>query len=664
MIVKKPKKQSIIFPLLIFILVFYYVLRVLTLISNNGGFDIRFLMETLDNLYKINTPIVLTPKNLLISLAIGGFAVGLYATFVLEQKENIQKYSYGSAEWKQPSDLNNIKEKRIEDNRILTSTEQISKNSKKSHLNQHLCMIGRPGTGKSKFWFEPNILNLTGGLVCTDPKGELLRDCGNVLLKKGYEIKVLDLDDKRLSNHYNPFMYIRKVYDTLDDDIIEEWYQGEEHIKEDDVMILINVIMKNTKSQYLDTNNGDPFWEKAEILFLQALFYYILEHYKNDPLHQNFTTVMNLLREAKPNKNGVSNLDILFDEFEMKYGPEHIAIKQWKHFKVTEASQKMMSTIVMTATSRLSVFNVREIENLVSTDDMELDRIGMPIDEQELETINSKYPKKSKNGKVAWFVKIKPSDDTFNFIATIMYTQLFQLIDVNSEKCGGSLSTPVELYLEEFAQMGEIPRFKEELAYVRSLNVGVVICLQSLSQLKEFYKETWETIIDCCDVTMLLGSNTKETLEYFSIMLGKKTWWKKSTGRTFSMHGSSNQNWDILGRELATLDEIKNLGFGNCILFITNIGAFYSKLYDIKKHPYYPDMYDSWDKSTIKNKYKHSLKKFKTEDAELKDIFSSLGFKNFQVLPTPTIEEMTSEDLKNLEDNIYTPEEILNTIKG
>lgn len=650
--IKREKKSSILIPVIIFAIVFYIAIRIMTQVELNGGrFELEVINNVLDTIYKINTPLSLTQKNLGISGAAALFALMVYETYRTSYKKNIQENTYGSAEWQSPSTLKNKKEKNIEDNIILTSTEQISKNMKVSHLNRHICIVGRPGTGKSKFFLEPNILNATGSFVATDPKGELLRDCGYALKQKGYDIRVLNLEHKEKSNHYNPFLYIRKVYKTISDDDIEKIGDSsaqESHLKEDDVMILINVIMANTKSEQIQNQTGDPFWEKAEILFLQAIFYYILEEYKDEPLQQNFKTVMRLLRLAVPNQKGESMLDMLFNRFEDEYGSEHIAVKQWKHFKVASASQKMMSTIVMTATARLGCFNIKEIEELVSTDNMELDRIGMPIDEEELKIVNSRTPKKSKNGKVAYFIRTKPSDNTFNFIATIMYTQIFQIIDDNAERCGGVLATPFDMYMDEFAQLGEIPLFVEELAYVRGLNCGIAIFLQSLSQLKKYYEKTWETILDCCDITMLLGSNSKETLEYFVTLLGKKTWYKKSSGRTFSRQGSSSHNWDVVGRELATIEELKNLGFGNCVLFITNIGAFYSKLYDIKKHPYYPLMYDSWNPKQKQYYYSHNGNKEEDTNSVV-GIMKELGFENCEEIPSPEIEELTDEELKNID---------------
>lgn len=661
------KKYSFIVPLIIFVFLFYYTLQVMSLVANNGGeWELNFFTLVLEDYFKFNIPLVFNMQTVGTSLFVGGIAVCAYLLYIMDKKDTMQKTAHGSAKWQKADVLNDIKEKNIENNIILTATEEISKNAKVSHLNRNMVLVGRPGTGKTKFFLEPNILNASGGLVITDPKGEILRDTGNVLIQKGYDIKVFDLDEKRHSNHYNPFAYIRKRYNTLSDNEIDDWYKGEASIQEDDVMTLINVIMVNTKSKMIDQTSGDPFWEKAETLFLQALFYYVLEEYKDDPLHQNIPTIMKMLRKAKPDKkSGKSKLDELFDDFAARHSEEHIAVKQWRHFKVTDASNKMMATIITSATTRLSVFNIKEIENLTSTDDMELDRIGMPTDKDKLAEINKNYPQKSKHGKVAWFVIVKPSDDTYNFIATMMYTQMFQIIDENQKKCNGKLITPLDFYLDEWAQMGEIPRFQEELAYFRSLNVGCVVCLQSLSQLKKFYKDTWEGVLDDCDTLMLLGSNSKETLEYFSTMLGSMTIYKETTGRTYSMHGSSSRNYDILERKLATIDELKNLGFGNAVVIISNIGAFFSKLYDIKKHPWYPYMYDSWDEERSKKYlYKYDANNFNSEDDKLSNSLSEMGFSKFKIIPRINMQSVTDEELKAMEDYVLTAEEVLASAKG
>ena len=267
--------------------------------------------------------------------------------------------------------------------------------------------------------------------------------------KKGYTIKVLNLDDKSQSNHYNPYFYIKES-PTFDDIL---GIQNPNHqIQEDDVMTLINTLMVNTKVEGIDNTTGDPFWIKAEMIYLQALFYYVIGHYSKR--HQNFTTTLNLIRQSNPDNTGVSALDKLFDEWAKKE-PDAIGVKQYKHFKVAASAPKMMSTIIMVATARLAVFNIKEVAELTDTDDMELERIGMPIDDNSplLKQINETTGKNIGNGKIAYFIITKPSDSTFNFLASMFYTQVFAMIDENAKRCGGSLATPLEIYMDEWAQL-------------------------------------------------------------------------------------------------------------------------------------------------------------------------------------------------------------------
>lgn len=670
MIVKREKKKSPIIPILIILLTAYVILKFMTGIDNNGGeFSMEILNKVSDDIFKFWQPISFTSKNIAISLAGGLFAWATYECLRLQNKKNMQENTYGSAEWQESKVLADKKEKNIEDNIILTETEQVAKNMRKSGMNRHILIVGRPGTGKSRYFFKPNLLNAKGTIVCTDPKGELLRDCGANLIRQGYDIKVLNLDDMSTSNHYNPFMYIR----TIREDVLDK-ETGElisvEKLKEDDVMTLIDCIMKNTKSDQIETQTGDPFWEKAEMLYLQSLVFYMMEEYKDRPLKKNFTTILELIRKSKPDNNGRSQLDRLFNEFEEKYGADHIAVKQYRHFQVSASSPKMMSTIIMTATARLGCFNINALANMTNDDNMELDRIGMPIDKEKLDEINEKSIRKSKHGKVAYFIITKPSNNTFNFIGTLMYAQMFQQIDENALRCGGSLATPLDMYMDEFRQQGEIPQFQEMLAYVRGLNVGIVICLQSLSQLKEFYKDTWENVLDCCDTIILIGSNTKETNEYFSTLLGKKTWYKRSSGRTFSRQGSSSTNWDVVGRELATIDELAKIEKGYCVMFIANIGAFYSKLYDLTKHPNYKYIYEPWrNDETSEYLYIHNPMKEidnKQPQSQMLYYFQQIFGKNCN-MPVDTsavdVDELAEDTYYEIEDDgvILLAEDFIST---
>lgn len=457
------------------------------------------------------------------------------------------------------------------------------------------------------------------------------------LINLGYDIRVLNLVDKSKSDHFNPLMYIKKINKTIDNS-----KETQEWIAEDDVMTLINTIMLNTKSETIESNTGDPFWEKAEMVFLQAIIYYIIFNYEDK--EKNFKTVLKLIRLAEPDKEGNSTLSRMFDVWAEK-NPENIGVKQWKHFKVSASSPKMMSTIIMTASARLAPFNISEIESMTVDDTMELNRIGGKGDE----------------GKIAYFIINSPNDSTFNFMASILYTQIFSIIDANASKNNGSLSTPVQIYCDEWAQLGVIPRYLENLAYVRGLNCGITTCLQSLSQLKKVYKDNWETALDCSDYVLFLGSRSKETLEYMSSMLGKKSWYKKSSGRTYSKQGSSSYNWDIVGRELAFVDELARMESGYGILLVAGMRPFYSKLYDLTKHPRYNELFESWnEKETIQNKYDHSIERGKDKETKRKQqMFRELGLGFVKVKP-----EFKARDLTQYEERKFNEDAILLSSKS
>lgn len=535
------------------------------------------------------------PQQIVAGLGLALFAI-MGLNVAMERNKPAAPDPYGSARWHEPAETIPYRSgdgKDPKGNTIFTQTEWMSRNMKTSERNRNIIMVGRPGTGKSRYFFKPNMLNADGTIVCTDPKGELLRDCGYSLKQKGYDIKVLNLVDKYKSNNYNPLMYIKKVpRESISPEdlkrIEDEGGDPNDVLAEDDVMSLINIIFKNTKGD-VDQTSGDPFWEKAEMIYLQAIIYYVL--FRCPKYERNFEKVLELMRLSAPKSedDDTAPIDAMFAEWE-SVDPTNIGVKQWKHFKT--AKGKTLSSILMTATARLAPLNINEVNRLISIDNMELDRIGRPTSEKALKAMG--LPP-NKGGRVAYFIITDPGNNTFNFIANIMYTQIFSIINVNAMNNRGSLATPCDLYMDEWAQLGEIPRFVEELAYVRGLNVGVVVGLQSLDQLKNRYKESWQTALDCCDYILFLGSSSKDTLEYITTTyMGKATVGKNSGSRTFGKSGSNTHSWDSVSRELATIDELGRIKKGECVLYIANLGAFHSTLYDITKHPDYGDLYEPW----------------------------------------------------------------------
>ncbi len=365
---------------------------------NGGKFKVEYLNEALDNLYKLNTPLIITSRTIFISLFVGFFVLVIIANYLISQKRNIQENTYGSSDWEDPKNIQKFKDPNFENNLILTSTEMFSKNMKISKRNKNIILIGRPGTGKSRFFFKNNLLNANGeSIIVTDPKAELLRDCGMSLVNKGYDIRVLNVVDKWKSDHFNPLMYIKKVPKNhnllyVNNGIsLKDEIEKNDWIAEDDVMTLINTLMLNTKSETIESNTGDPFWEKAEMVFLQAIMYYVIFNY--DDKDKNFKTILELIRLAEPDKEGKSELSKLFDAWEQK-DPDNIGIKQWNHFKVSASSPKMMSTIIMTASARLAPFNIAELEKITADDTMDLNRIGA----------------KGSEGKIAIFIITSPNN--------------------------------------------------------------------------------------------------------------------------------------------------------------------------------------------------------------------------------------------------------------
>ena len=566
-----------------------------TLAAENGGkLSLDVLSQSADRIFSLTMPRV-TMQTLGYGFFLGVFAWIIWETLSSRQHRNLQQHAYGSAAWNDSDYTRKIRDKDPLKNWIFTASEIVSMDMAKTGRNRNCCIIGRPGTGKSRYWLTPNILNAGDEtLIVTDPKEELLKSLGQSLKMKGFDIRVLNLKSKWRSDHYNPLMYIRKVprealmLDLEGSDSREEELKRLEeegrNIAEDDVMSMINAIMANTKSDTIDSNTGDPFWEKAEMVFLQALFYYVF--FCKPKNEQNMETVLELIRMGEPDQKGISGLNRIFDEWAAR-DPNNIGVKQWKHFQISAKSPKMMSTIIMTASARLAPFNMAEIRNLVTDDTMELDRIGKPIYLKDEDG-------RRKDGKVAYFIVTNPNDSTFNFMAALMYTQIFNMIDRNAEENGGALATPCNVWMDEFRQLGTIPRFLENWAYVRGLNCGITVILQSLSQFKKIYKDEWETGLDCCDYTLFLGSRSKETLEYMSSLLGKQTLAVMNDSRTFARQGSTSKSWQVYGRELATIDELAEMPKGYGILQMSGAKPFYSKLYELEKDPMHRFMWEPW----------------------------------------------------------------------
>ena len=438
---------------------------------------------------------------------------------------------------------------------LLTKTERISLYNHKN-INNNILIIGGSGSGKTRNFLLPNILQAHSSYVVTDPKGEILEKAGRFLEEcEGYVIRVLNLDEKTKSDGYNPFVYLHPEREGF----------------EERVLSLIKTIIINTDGGE-KRNSSDPFWEKAEELFLQAIFFFTAVAF---PLEErNMNTVLALiamLQIADEHDDMKSDLDHFAKLFAEEYGYNHIGYEQYNEFR-TKASGRTAKSIVISAVARLAPFRTDAIRKLFSYDTMRLDMIGKQ--------------------KMAIFVVLPPTEKSFNFIAGILFDQLFKEIQytatVENRHKGQKLDVPVRFLLDEFANTCTIPNFVQILAYARSFGVGIVPILQSLEQIKNMYKDEWQVIVDTCSTRLFLGGiSSMDTLEYISKMLGKGTFDKRTTGRTRSRQGSTSQNWDKVGRELMDAAEISKLDRGDCLLLVSGRNPFYSRKYDYTSHPNY-----------------------------------------------------------------------------
>lgn len=461
------------------------------------------------------------------------------------------------------TDIEKIRRKYKNADMLFTRTERISLYNFK--LNNNTLILGGSGSGKTRGFVMPNILQAHSSYVVTDPKGEILEKAGGFLEHEGYKIRVLNLDNKAASDGYNPFLYLR---------------QGEESYEER-VLSLIEAIIINSDGGE-KKGGSDPFWDKAERLFLQAIFFFTSTAFK--PQDQNMNTVLELIAMldiAEEQDDMDSDLDIFAEMFENRFGKDHIGSRQWHEFR-SKASGKTAKSIVISAVARLAPFQTQAVRRIFSYDSMHLDRLG--------------------EEKTAIFVVVPPTDTTFNFIAGMVFTQMFAELQYCATQVhkhdGQRLPVPVRFILDEFANTCTIPNFVKILAYARSFGVGIVPILQSLEQIKNMYKDEWGVIVDNCNTLLYLGSITHmDTLEYMSKLLGKGTFDKRTTGRTRGRQGSSSENFDVIGRELMDASEIRKLPKQNCILVVGGRNPFYSEKYDYPSHPNYQFTSDGGGKS-------------------------------------------------------------------
>ena len=489
----------------------------------------------------------LEPADLLIGIA-GALLLRLA---VYMKGKNAKKYrhgmEYGSARWGTPADIAPYMDQDFFNNIPMTQTERITMSSRpkqpKYARNKNILVIGGSGSGKTRFFCKPSLLQAHSSYVCTDPKGTLLPEIGSFLERKKYRIKCLNLINFKKSMRYNPLAYIRS---------------------EKDILKLVNALIMNTKGE--GEKSSEDFWVKAERLYYSALIGYIW--YEALEEERNFITLLDLINASEAREDDEtyqSPVDILFQQLEEKE-PDHFAVKQYRKFKM--AAGKTLKSILISCGARLAPFDIKELRDLMETDELELDTLG--------------------DSKTALFVIISDTDSTFNFVAALMYSQLFNLLcDKADDFYGGRLPVHVRLILDEFANIGQIPNFDKLIATIRSREISASIILQSQSQLKTIYKDAADTIVGNCDSTLFLGGKEKSTLKEISELLGKETIDSYNQSENRGAQTSHGLNYQKLGKELMTQDEIAVMDGGKCIFMLRGVRPFLSEKYDLKKHPNY-----------------------------------------------------------------------------
>ena len=492
-------------------------------------------------------------KAILIFLLIYGLGIGVY----LSTKRNYRKgEEHGSAKWGNASQLSKkYADKNKYENIILTQNTRIGLDGRKHRRNLNVLVCGGSGAGKTRFYAKPNIMQANTSFVVLDPKGEILRDTGFMLEKEGYEIRVLDLINTERSHGYNPFVYLRD---------------------DKDILKLVANLVRNTTPKGAQSN--DPFWERAETALLEALILYLVN--EAPPEEQNFPMVMEMISaaEVKEEDEGYTSiLDELFNALELR-NPDHLALKQYRIFKM--AAGKTAKSILISCGARLAPFDIQELREITAYDELELDTLG--------------------DRKTALFIIISDTDDTFNFLASMIYTQLFNLLcDKADDVYGGRLPVHVRCLIDECANIGQIPKLEKLMATIRSREISACLVLQAQSQLKALYKDNCDTIIGNCDSSIFLGGKEPTTLKELSAALGKETIDTFNTGESRGREVSHSLNYQKLGKELMSQDELAVLNGGKCILQLRGVRPFLSDKYDITKHPNYRYLSDADPKNAF-----------------------------------------------------------------
>ena len=540
-------------------------------------------------------------KTVLVFLLIYIFSIGVY----IASKRNYRRgKEYGSAIWGNAIEINKkYMQFPKSQNKILTKNVMLGLNARKHRRNLNVLVVGGSGAGKTRFYAKPNIMQCNSSHVVLDPKGEILRDTGYLLEKEGYKIKVLDLVNTEKSHSYNPFAYIKN---------------------DNDIQKLVGNLFKSTTPK--GSQSQDPFWDISASMLLSALFYYL--KYEAPEEEQNFSMASEMMRAGKPKEDEEdyeSPLDILFKRLEHK-NPNHIAVKYYKDYH--SGAGKTLKSIIVTLASKLEKFNLDAIEGITKTDELELDKLGTE--------------------KIALFAIIPDNNTDFNFLVSILYTQIFQVLYYKADyEYGGVLPIPVHFVMDEFANVALPNDFEKILSTMRSRNISVSIILQNLSQLKALFEKSWESIIGNCDEFLYLGGNEQSSYKYVSELLGKETIDTNTYGRSTGHSGNYSTNYQQTGRELLTQDEVRMLDNDSAILLIRGEKPIFDKKYDILKHHNVKYTTDGQAKP-----YKHgktdraSVSIIKLEDDEI-DISKVKDLKNYKIEENFNLELLSEEDIED-----------------
>lgn len=542
----------------------------------NASDKMMAVMNRFDKLFANPLP-SFHPRDLLIGVA-GGIALRLVVYYKAKNAKKFrQGVEYGSARWENAKDIEPYMDSVFENNVLLTQTERLMMSGRpkepKYERNKNILVIGGSGSGKTCFFVKPNLMQMHSSYVVTDPKGTVLVECGKMLKKGKYKIKVLNTINFAKSMHYNPFAYFRS---------------------EKDILKLVNTIIVNTKEE--GQQSDEDFWVKAEKLYYTALIAYIW--YEAPEEEQNFAMLIDMIdaSEAREDDENFKNaVDLSFEELEADK-PNHFAVRQYKKYKL--AAGKTAKSILISCGARLAPFDIKELRDLTAYDELELDTLG--------------------EKKTALFVIISDTDATFNFIVSIMYSQLFNLLcDKADDVYNGRLQIHVRCLLDEFANIGQIPQFEKLIATIRSREISASIILQSKSQLKALYRDNASTIEGNCDTTLFLGGKEKDTLKDLAEILGKETIDLYNTSDTRGMSQSYGLNYQKTGKELMSQDEIAVMDGSKCIMQLRGVSPFFSDKFDITKHKQYPLLsdYDKKNEFDIEKYVKNRNRlRFKRDD--------------------------------------------------